>query len=67
MAILVQLLPVSLAKLWELNDSPGKCGDAGDLNRCLSCGNVSRLGEAADETNFERPQTCSGCSYKHSP
>jgi hypothetical protein len=43
MAILVQLLPVSLAKLWELNSSLRERSDAGDLHKCLSCGNVSRL------------------------
>lgn len=39
--VLVQLLPVSLAKLWVLNDSLRKRSDAGDLRRCLSGGNVS--------------------------
>jgi hypothetical protein len=43
MAVLVQLLPVSLAKLWELNDSLRNRSDAGRLRSCLSCGNASRL------------------------
>jgi hypothetical protein len=44
MTILVQLLPVSLDKLRELNNSLRERSDAGDLDRCLSCENVSRLG-----------------------
>lgn len=40
----VELLPVSLAKLWELNNSLRMRSDAGHLRGCLSCGNVSRLG-----------------------
>jgi hypothetical protein len=43
MTILVQLLPVSLDKLRELNNSLRERSDAGDLHRCLPCGNVSRL------------------------
>ena len=52
MAILVQLLPVSLAKLWELNDSLKIRSDAGRLRCCLSCGNFSRLG-------------CAGCRSRY--
>ena len=38
-SILAQLLPVSLAKLWELNDSLRNRSDAGNFRGCLSCGN----------------------------
>jgi len=52
MAILVQLLPVSLAKLWELNDSLRQRSDAGHLRMCLSCGNASRLGCAKCRSRY---------------
>jgi hypothetical protein len=40
---LVQLLPVPLAKLWELNDRLRTRSDEGDLLKCLSCGNAGEL------------------------
>ena len=43
MVILVQLLPVSLAKLWDLNDSLRNRSDAGYLHTCLSCGTFTQL------------------------
>jgi len=52
MAIFVQLLPVSLAKLWELNDTLRNRSDTGNLRRCLSCGNVSRLGCAKCRSRY---------------
>ncbi|KAI0275591.1 hypothetical protein BGY98DRAFT_991871 [Russula aff. rugulosa BPL654] len=39
----VELLPVPLAKLWELNDRLRTRSDAGDLLKCLSCGNAGEL------------------------
>lgn len=41
---LVQILPVSLARLWELNDRLRRRSDAGDLFKCLSCGNAGQFG-----------------------
>jgi hypothetical protein len=52
MAILVQLLPVSLAKLWSLNDTLRICSDAGYLRSCLSCRKVSRLGCAKCHSRY---------------
>ncbi|KAN0116429.1 hypothetical protein V8E52_005810 [Russula decolorans] len=48
----VELLPVSLAKLWELNDSLRARSDAGHLRRCMSCENVSRLGCARCRSRY---------------
>ncbi|KAI0266320.1 hypothetical protein BGY98DRAFT_1030344, partial [Russula aff. rugulosa BPL654] len=64
---LVQLLPVSLTNLWELNDSLRIRSDAGYYRMCLSCGNVSRLRCAKCHSRF-----CSkGCQRagwpKHKP
>ncbi|KAI0275589.1 hypothetical protein BGY98DRAFT_47634 [Russula aff. rugulosa BPL654] len=63
----VELLPVSLTKLWELNDSLRIRSDAGYFRMCLSCGNVSRLRCAKCHSRF-----CSkGCQRagwpKHKP
>ncbi|KAF8492051.1 hypothetical protein F5888DRAFT_1860050 [Russula emetica] len=63
----VKLLPVSLAKFWELNDSLRRRSDAGDLRRCLSCGNVSRLGCAKCHSRY-CSRECQGADWpEHKP